>query len=250
MNPVLILSRNTLELTRRCVESVDAQSIPTKIFLIDNGSTDRTKEWWRSSRPPENATWWDWQENRGVSKGWNEGLRTLFNQPGVDYVLVCNSDTVLPPWFYRRILELRPRSFITGVSVGTMAEIVTEPPEMEPTASPDFSCFLIAKSCWERVGKFSEQMVHYASDNDYHLRMHRAGIIAFNSGLPFFHERSSTLRLAAPKDRRLIELQADADRVVFREKWGFDTWSPQYAAAFSPETFGVDHPTIKEMQDQ
>jgi hypothetical protein len=35
-------------------------------------------------------------------------------------------------------------------------------------------------------------------------------------------------------------MQADADRLEFYRKYGFHTWSPEYAAQFSPETFGCD----------
>jgi predicted GNAT family N-acyltransferase len=61
-----------------------------------------------------------------------------------------------------------------------------------------------------------------------------------NAGVPFYHERSSTLNNAAPKERRAIQMQADADRLRFYEKYGFHTWSPEYAAQFSPEQFGCD----------
>ena len=44
-NPVLLLARNCLELTKRCVESIHAQDIPTYILVIDNASTDGTFDW-------------------------------------------------------------------------------------------------------------------------------------------------------------------------------------------------------------
>jgi len=44
MNYVLMLTRNNLELTKRAVESVRAQDIPTFVCMVDNGSTDGTQE--------------------------------------------------------------------------------------------------------------------------------------------------------------------------------------------------------------
>jgi len=45
MNPVLILTHNCLDLTKRCVESIRAQDIDITLQVIDNGSTDGTEEW-------------------------------------------------------------------------------------------------------------------------------------------------------------------------------------------------------------
>lgn len=251
MNPVLILSHNTLVLTQRCVESCLAQDCgDVLISLIDNDSSDHTYEWAKQHIPlPRSLV--QFRPQIGVSAGWNVGLKHLFVDEGAEYVFVVNSDTILPSYFCRAILsEMQQRNllFASGQSVKHNPPHVLIP--QEPVPSPDFSAYCVSKTAWERIGEFDESMVLYASDNDLHLRAHRAGVHLWNALVPFYHERSSTLRLASPKDRRLIELQADADRAVFKEKWGFDTWSPQYAAAFSPEKFGIDLPMVKEMQDQ
>ena len=44
-NPVLILSYNALPLLKRCVESVRNQDAPTQIVVLDNGSSDGSREW-------------------------------------------------------------------------------------------------------------------------------------------------------------------------------------------------------------
>lgn len=247
MNPVIIVTHNCLELTKRCIESARQQDIETFIWVLDNGSTDGTKEWLQGNdhweRP--NLRWMGWETNMGVSFAWNYGLRN--NGYFTDHCLVLNNDTIIPKSFYRRLLECEVQ-FVTGASVGEMIDGQVVETNLVP--APDFSAFLIRRSAWDRVGEFDESMKFYASDNDWHLRAHRQGVTLWNSSLPFFHERSSTLRLASRKDRREIELQADADRATFRAKWGFDTWSPQYAAAFSPETFGIDHPATQELRDQ
>lgn len=233
MNPVLIVVHNCIELTRRCVESAEKQTVPTTISIIDNGSTDGTREWLVGS-PYEYMIR---TGNHGVSSAWNIGLQAFF-KAGAEHVLIVNNDTVMPPWFYQRLLEY-DLPFVTGVSVGSMAEIATEPPANTPTDGPDFSAFLIRKSVVDSVGTFDEGMVMYAQDLDFHIRAHRAGIRLSNAHIPFFHERSSTLNSAPPREKRLIEMRADADRAVFAEKWGCETWSPEYAAMLAPETFGI-----------
>ena len=113
-----------------------------------------------------------------------------------------------------------------------MAEIAEQPPRKELVESPDFSAFCLSKHCWTKVGHFNEAMRLYASDNSFHVEAHRKGIPLWNSGVGFFHERSSTLRNASPKERRIIELQADADREVFKEIYGCYPWQEGYTDLF------------------
>lgn len=236
MNAALVLTHNTLELTKKCVASIREQDIPCKPWIVDNGSTDGTKDWILSEL---HVAWWNWDSNQGVSRGWNEALTFLFAQPDVTHVLVPNSDTILPPWFFRRLLEC-DLPFVTGVSVGSMEEISDEPKELTMIEAPDFSAFLIRKDAWAAVGPFDENMVMYAQDLDYHLRAYRAGIHLINAQLPFYHQRSSTLNSAPSREKRLIEMRADTDRAVFAEKWGCAACSPEYEAMLGPDNFGIE----------
>lgn len=241
MIPVLIVAHNCFELTKRCVESVENQDIPTSIFVYDNGSTDETAEWLIQKHSAKLISF-GIGENLGVSYAWNIGISTIFNftNDPVD-ILVMNNDTIVPSWFLRRLLAFN-LPFVTGISVGSTEEIVTEPSQTTPTDGPDFSGFLIRKDAWATIGPFDqERMVSYCGDLDYHLRAHRKGIRLLNGHIPFAHFRSSTLNNAPPREKRLIELRADADRKNFKDKWGIDACSPEYASMFSEETFGIDN---------
>ena len=234
MNPVLIVTHNCIALTHHCVKSVEKQSISTTISIIDNGSTDGTREWLLES-PYEYLIRIG---NKGVSSAWNIGLTELF-KAGAEHVLVVNNDTVLPPWFYQRLVDF-DTAFVTGVSVGSMEEIATEPQPTTMMNGPDFSAFLIKKAVFNEVGQFDEEMVMYCQDLDYHIRAHRIGFTLFNGHIPFFHKRSSTLNSSPDRERRLIEMRADADRAVFAEKWGVGACSKEYEALFAQESFGID----------
>lgn len=213
INPVLLLMHNNVKMTRDCIESLRAQDIPTTIYVIDNATTEDV-QWVQ-----ENVDNYDrFEPQLGVSAGWNAGLEIWFAAKA-QHVLVPNTDTILPPWFYSTLLSY-DAPLVTGVSVGTMAEIAEPPLRKELAPCPDFSAFLIRRECWEKVGKFDESMVSYASDIDMHVRGCQLGVPMMNAGVPFYHERSSTLRLANPLAQRVIELQADADRAAFRRKWG------------------------------
>ncbi len=235
MNPVLMLTRNNLALTMRAAASVMRQSVPTMLDIFDNGSTDGTREclFTRGTR----IFWMD--GNRGVSVGWNAGLRVLFDNAKSPHVLVINNDVVLPVWFYEQLLAY-DKPFVSGVSVDKMEQIAKPAPMGPLSMHPDFSAFLIRREVWERVGPFDEAMKHYAGDLDFHIRAHRKGIHLHGSNVPFYHERSSTLKLASPEERAEIEIQANKDRAALREKWGCEAWSDGYDSMFRDELFNSE----------
>src|SRR5271154_12749 len=105
MNPVLILTRNNIELTKKCVESVRGQDIEhVDIHIIDNGSTDGTAEWLVDNFNSSYHQFYLCEENRGVSYGWNIGIERMMNYwPDTNHVLVLNNDTILPKWFYSEL---------------------------------------------------------------------------------------------------------------------------------------------------
>jgi FkbM family methyltransferase len=97
---------------------------------------------------------------------------------------------------------------------------------------PDFSCFLIRRECWEKVGPFDEEIYCFTGDGDYHLRMHTAGVQASSLNIPFFHESSGTLKYAADELRDSIAHQAAIDRKYFEWKWGCAMGSDAYNGMF------------------
>lgn len=243
MNPVLILTMNNLQLTQRCIDSIRAQDIPTRIIVIDNGSTDGTQEWLSGEKDILSCLK---RVNEGVSKGWNEGLELLFygsvrrlhfhlTAEVSDHCLVLNNDVVLPSWFYRKLLSCEG-PFVTGVAIDTMP--LNEPVIGPLTPHPDFSAFMIRKECWDRVGAFDESMVLYSSDQDYHLRAHFAGVFLGKANVEYFHVNSQTLKRSDPATRAQIHARANADREVLKAKWGVSAGGPDYCALFTEENFG------------
>jgi GT2 family glycosyltransferase len=228
MNPVLILTHNNLELTKRAVASAQRQDIVTRVFVLDNGSTDATREWGiKSLQQDFNYC----ETNLGVSKGWNAGLSLLFGFYEAQHVFVVGNDTWLPSSFCRSALSI-DLPFVTGVAVDNMAQAEQPATIMPLEPRPDFSAYCISRECWEKVGPFDERFVHYCGDCDMHIRAHRLGVPMFKANIPFFHERSSTIRLASPEERAEIEAQANKDRAVFQSMYGCLPGSKEYEEIF------------------
>jgi hypothetical protein len=169
---------------------------------------------------------------RSLNKVWNDALTLCFDRLKQPYVLVVNNDVVLHKCTYTVLVE-DGGLFVTAVGRSQpLDEDERFPAGMPRRPHPDFSCFLIRRECWERVGKFNEEYWAYCSDADYHLRMHRAGIEAYSLPIPFFHESSGTLRYASPAMRDEICRRADEDRATFERAHGFAVGSPEYYRAF------------------
>lgn len=224
-HPVIMLAHNAKGLTEMAVHSVLNQDIPTMLTLIDNDSSDGTSEWAEARKDFYTFTF---RPPLGVSSGWNFALTEVFRH--FDFCLVVNNDAMLRPDTYRELLA-DGGEFVTAVSVDNPQGIVGDwRRALRP--HPDFSCFLIRKSVWEKIGGFNETMKLYASDADYHLRMHNAGIEAYTIGIPFYHYASGTMKFARPLERAELNRQADADRDTFERIWNCKVGSPEYYAKF------------------
>ena len=245
MNPVLILSYNNLEALKKCVESVRAQDVPTDIYVEDNGSCDGSQDWLRNE---SGVLWCCNERNEGVSFGWNDGLGWIFDTDATKrcgdppkqnppaYALVLNQDTVLPTYAYRELLAFNV-PFVTGTPVEVSEEFSIEPGALVP--HPCFSAFLIRRSCWETVGQFDEKMFAWAGDCDYHVRGHWLGVPMYKSTIPFLHHAGTTLRTAPPDQKKWFAERANADRAVFKSKYGCEPGEPEYELLFLPELFGL-----------
>jgi O-antigen biosynthesis protein len=229
-NWILMPTLNCRALTEKAIASCREQDAPTQIMVIDSASDDGTFEWLRAQRDiflligvPRTS---------GVSYVWNMGLNALFGGCNAESVLVINSDVELRPDTLRLLLA-DGSPFVTAVGSSTAG---TQYPGGTPTMArrphPDFSCFLIRRECWERVGRFDESMSIYCSDGDYHLRMHQAGIDAHCIDLPFLHYASGTLKQADDTERERIMQRADLDRKAFEQKWGVAMGTAAYYELF------------------
>ena len=88
---VLILSYNGKHLLEDSISSYITNDYPNfEVFIIDNGSTDGTKEWVGKYYP--NVFVLRTEINLGYSGGFNFGLNYAFNIKNADYVLVTNND--------------------------------------------------------------------------------------------------------------------------------------------------------------
>lgn len=231
-----MVTRNNLHLTKAAVKSVlsmtETDGMSIFLLVVDNSSTDGTASWLHTK---STVATYHLKDQYSLAKCWNIGLKTLLRS-GYKEALVINNDVELRPDTYE-LLSGYGADFVTGVGTSTdiACQGVRDAADLESTENnhPDFSCFMIRKTVTDRVGWFDEDYYPaFYEDNDYHVRMHRAGIRAVSVDVPFLHHGSQTIKQAEPGEQKLIMRYADLNKERFRQKYGCVPGTPEYDKLF------------------
>jgi len=239
---IILLCRNNVALSRECLKSLRAQTVPVTILAVDNASTDGTKQWLRAERGIRVMSF---EEQLSVAEAWNTALRWGWSQ-GHDEALVVNNDTWLLPETYQTLSDWaaaddgRTTGMVTCVSRREHSELAYQKP-FSHRPNPDFSAYLIQKWAWERVGGFDEKcLIAFTEDSHFHVAAHRLGIRCECIDLPFLHHGSQTVKRCDEIERRKIGRQADKNREYFFQKWGKRIGTEGYDSLFTAETWGAE----------
>jgi len=233
VNAVAITAYNNLELTQKAVESVCKQDIPVDLWLINNGSTDGTQEWfeWFAYKTDISVQIVREEKNRSPIALANEVLPEIFKKH--DYVLgVCN-DTAIPTNLYSQLLR-----FPRGMVAAHMDCPVEDPPPCIAKMiheDPHFSVMLLRKWAHDAIKEaygsyYDERYFMYASDCDLKMRMREVGIRGCQTDIQCWHWGSAAWRHPSvpESERREMLAQADLDRDTFKLIWGFAIGSEEY----------------------
>ncbi len=95
---IVIPNYNGLRFLKDCLKSLANQSYTGyKLLVVDNGSTDGSKEWLRQEAVP----FIDLDENLGFAGGCNAALR----QVDTEFVILLNNDTEVFPDYVEQLLR-------------------------------------------------------------------------------------------------------------------------------------------------
>jgi GT2 family glycosyltransferase len=195
---IIVVNWNQKDVTLECLESLSGLHYPNyQIVVVDNNSQDGSTQAINDRFPRVEQIYH--KENRGSTAGYNAGFRRALSAMA-DYVLLINNDTYIDPLALDCLVEAcEPEDIgLTGPliyfadypdkiwSAGAMRSSLTlelkgnhgRGKKFSEIIERDFltSCALLFKrSVLERVGLMDEDFFVYQEENDYCLRVKRAG---------------------------------------------------------------------------
>lgn len=238
-------------MTEAAIGDLLAQSLPTKLLLINQGVEDSFRDRLErlAEQEAERIFLWSHQPPLpSLSASWNHALDYVWSL-GEEVAFVVNNDVRLHPDTVERLAwHLEDASALFVSAVGVTPEQFEAARTTELTldqrcarGGPDFSCYLIAKACHDRF-RFDERFVPaFCEDLDYHRRLMLAGEgqRIFSVNLPYLHLASQTLKALPDAEAGRIRQQIErGSRAYYAQKWG----GPVNAETF-PEPFGPTNAT-------
>ncbi len=173
---VIILNYNTKELLKNCLESIFESEQRTanskhqfEIIVVDNNSTDGSKEYLKQLRPKnKNLKVIFNNKNLGYSGGNNVGLKQAMGR----YILFLNSDTIVEPDGFRKVLdymENHPR--VGALTPKTILFCGGMDPDCHrgfPTPWASLTYFLGLEKLFPKTKLFGQYHQHYKNLDQVH----------------------------------------------------------------------------------
>jgi N-acetylglucosaminyl-diphospho-decaprenol L-rhamnosyltransferase len=192
---VVIVAYNRYDLTSSCLRHLRAQTLPHRIVVVDNGSTDDTRARLRSEWPAVHLECFD--ENRSFPEACNRGVAAGSGE----FVVLLNNDIDCHPDFLERLVaplrdptvgsvaslvlqadgELIDGIGLTAdVTLSAFARLRGLPPADAGNAVPRLvgpggGAAAYRRAAWEQVGGLDEALLFYMEDFDLALRLRIAG---------------------------------------------------------------------------
>jgi len=237
---VIVLCWNRWELTRRCLETLHANTDlgTVEVLVVDNGSEDETPArlaeipWIRTLRNPTNL---------GYVRGNNAGIAAT--DPSRDVLLLNNDIEILEPGWVdalRRTAHSAPDIGVVGCrlrlpdgrllhagtfilpetmwgqQIGALERDVNQFANDRDVQGIVFACAYLRREVIDAIGGLSEAYQSYFEDTDYCLRAHAAGFRTVCCGAVtlLHHEHGST-----SDTPELFDAIFQKSRAEFRRRW-------------------------------
>lgn len=219
---VLILSYNGKHLLEDSVSSYLANDYPNfEVVVVDNGSTDGTKEWVNSHFP--NVYVHRTDKNLKYSGGLNFGMNYAFGEKKADYVLITNNDvkadvnliselvktadadekigfTIGKVYYYDKpkVLQTVGKKYDpvlwNGGHIGNMEEDKGQYDEICERYWCDDIYWLVRMEVWEKTGGYDTEFAFQGEDFDWQVRAKQLGYkIYYTPHAKLWHKESMTI---------------------------------------------------------
>ncbi len=245
----VVVTYNGMPWLDRCLGSLRASTMPTRVVVVDNGSADGTPE--HIARAFPGVALIRTGRNLGFGQGNNRGIKEAMSQ-GARHVFLLNQDAwvlpdtlgtlvaraeaddrfgVLSPMHRNGAGDALDPAFSRYVAPGRCPDLYSDllhgraAGRVYPAAFINAAAWLVSARCLRTVGGFSPLFFHYGEDDEYVQRMrHHGSAIGVVPDAWVHHDRGG----AGPRE--------DAD-AVFLRKTLLRYADPAQAARLSAERF-------------
>ena len=210
MIDIIILTKDHLEDTKKCIESIQTK-YPYELIVVDSGSTDGTQKYLDLKGALVIPTAGDFCFGRNVNIGVKFGKNPL--------KLICNNDIEFTEGAIDAMVEtmMSEKAGIVGpVSNGVMNPDQRQPvlEAMETTRTLNFFCVLIDNKVFETIGYMDKQFVGYGcDDDDFCIRAIKAGYRLMVAPTYVYHNATTSYK---ETDKKKL-FHENIDR--FKKKW-------------------------------
>jgi GT2 family glycosyltransferase len=232
---VVLVVHNQLALTRACVESLRRTSIEFELAVIDNASTDGTREYIAGLAWPARRVYEPRAENVGLIRALNEGARVAHG----DVLCFLHNDTEMqePGWLARLRDAVTDGAGLAGLYgarrvrrdgryvgrsiVHCLAGEANVTAAVTDVAAVDGVCLCVARGTLEAVGGFDEGYgFFHGYDRELSLAVRETGRRCVVVDAPFVHRGGGTRTgMAAPVRTEDDLAQRRAALARFAAKW-------------------------------
>lgn len=180
----------------RSIDSLSKSTIETTPVIIDNGSTDGTRNYVPEHYP--NVVWMPQDKNLGFGQANNLGMKYALEHQA-DYILLLNQDATLAPDAIEKMLVVSDgRSLLSPLHLngdGTRIDemfryslqkshnLMNDDLLIRHKLERCYESAEICAACWlmpidliKKIGGFNPLFFHYSEDNNYYHRMVYHGV--------------------------------------------------------------------------
>ncbi|MBI9061917.1 MAG: glycosyltransferase family 2 protein [Marinilabiliaceae bacterium] len=186
----IVVTYNGMQWIDKCLNSLQASSVPNHIIVIDNLSTDGTPDYIEQNFP--NVELIRSEENLGFGKGNNIGLRKALNDEA-DYVFLLNQDAWVETDTLEKLTDVQQNNPAYGIlspahlngkgdgletkfaeyagpdnTPGLLSDMfIGKLKQVYTSQFVNAAAWLISRECLTYVGGFDPIFPHYCEDIDY-----------------------------------------------------------------------------------
>ena len=190
----VVVTFNRIELVRRLVARLQETPGLAEILVVDNASTDGTREWLAAQPPP--VVGMPLETNRGGAGGFHAGLQAAYDG-GADLVWLMDDDGLPEPdclkllldhdgydfWGPAVLAEQDPSRLCFPIRLPGRAKVVHRMDEVQVAARDGviadvvipFNGVLVTRELVERIGTPREDFFIWGDDVEYLWRARKAG---------------------------------------------------------------------------